>query len=474
MPRTFASITIDRTKTASLQDQLVAGLRRQIQSGKLTGGGALPSTRELASDLGISRNTVIAVYDRLLGEGYLESRPRTGIFVSRDVDGRIADHEKICASRARRAPTAKDQERVMLGPKPFRPSQPDVRLFPIAYWNRLRNRELRAIGSGILHYQSRFALGLPSLRHAIAKYLNDSRGVACDWTQIAITSGSQHALFLLSQLMLSRNDRVYIEDPGYRGARAAFTLAGAKLMRMRVDEQGCVPPREFRKAKLVYVTPSRQYPTGATMPAPRRMDLLQVAQRSQAWIIEDDYDSEFRYASAPLPSLHSMDSCGRVIYLGSMSKILFPSLRIGYLVLPSDLVEPLEQLRLIVDDHGPLVDQATLAAFISSGAFYSHIRRCRKVYGRRLSAFLDTARRLGIPLHFPFTDGGMNQTGFFNDPSQDAQDIARRLQHEGLDIPTLQHFSLGPARPGLVFGFSAFDEPAARAALTRVADVLRR
>lgn len=470
MSHTFHSLNLDRSKAVSLQEQLVFGLRNKIQSGSMSGGDALPSTRELARDLGISRNTVIAAYDRLLGEGYLETRIRSGIFVSKNLEFRDANLQKSCSSL--RAPTSRDQERVLLGPTPFRPSQPDVRLFPIALWNRIRNREIRSIGSGILHYQSRFALGLPTLRHAISKYLNDNRGVRCDWTQIAITSGSQHALFLLSQLLLKKNDSVWIENPGYRGARFAFERAGAKLRLMEVDEQGSVPPKKSLNAKLFYVTPSRQYPTGACMPAARRLAMLEAVNSSTAWLVEDDYDSEFRYSRAPLPSLHSFETCGRVIYLGSMSKVLFPSLRIGYLVLPPELVESFERLRLIVDDHGPLVDQATLAAFISSGAFYKHIRRCRKIYGERLATFLESAEKNRLPLDFPFTDGGMNQAGFFLKTKTDATVASNKLSQLGLDIPSLQHFSIGKARSGLVFGFTAFDHAKIRSSMAIVGKAL--
>jgi GntR family transcriptional regulator / MocR family aminotransferase len=470
MARSFHWLNLDRSKAISLQEQLVVGLRSKIRSGMLGAGEALPSTRELAQDLGISRNTVIAAYDRLLGEGYLESQLRSGIFVSPNLAVRDATHATVCSRLHALKPV--DQEVVLRGPSPFRPSQPDVRLFPLALWNRIRNRELRTIGTGILNYQSRFALGVPSLRHALAQYLNDSRGVRCDWKQIAITSGSQHALFLLSQLLLKKGDSVWIENPGYLGARRAFELAGAKLRLMDVDEQGCVAPKNVGNAKLVYVTPSRQYPTGACMPAARRLAMLEVVSTSDAYLIEDDYDSEFRYARAPLPSLHSLNSQGGVIYLGSMSKVLFPSLRIGYIVLPHELIEPFERLRLVVDDHGPLIDQATLAAFISSGAFYTHVRRCRKVYAERLATFLESIEKNHIPLDFPFTDGGMNQTGYFKDSATNATTAANQLQQQGLDVPAIQHFSIGKARSGLVFGFTAFEHSVIRSSLATVGKVL--
>lgn len=470
MVNVFHWLNVDRSKPISLQEQLVVGLRSRIQSGMLGAGELLPSSRELAQDLGVSRNTVIAAYDRLLGEGYLESQLRSGIFVSLDLAVRRAKQASWRPPLQELTPA--DQEAVLRGPSPFRPSQPDVRLFPIALWNRIRNRALRSVGSGILNYQSRFTLGLPTLRHALAQYLSDNRGVCCDWKQIAITSGSQHALFLLAQLLLIKGDSVWIENPGYRGARFAFELAGAKLRLMKVDDQACIPPKNIGSSKIVYITPSRQYPTGACMPAARRLAMLNVVNSSSAYLIEDDYDSEFRYSRAPLPSLHSLDSKRRVIYLGSMSKVLFPSLRIGYIVLPQELVEPFERLRMIVDDHGPLVDQATLATFISSGAFYTHIRRCRKVYSERLSTFLEAVEKNRVPIDFPFTDGGMNQTGYFQNPTTDATQAASLLLLQGLDVPSLQHFSVGKARSGLVFGFTAFEHSVIRSSLTNVGKAL--
>jgi GntR family transcriptional regulator/MocR family aminotransferase len=396
---------------------------------------------------------------------------RSGIFISAELALRsLSDAPKSRAAQSRIS--AFDQEAVLCGPVPFRPSQPDVRLFPLATWNRLRSRAMKSLGTGLLHYQSRFALGLPSLRHALAAYLFESRGVRCEWTQIAITGGSQQALYLLGQLLLKRGDTVLLEDPGYRGARFAFEHAGARIRTMPVDDHGAVAPKPPKSTRIIYSTPSRQYPTGACLQVARRLAMLDAAQASKAWLLEDDYDSEFRYTRAPLPSLHSLDSKGRVIYLGSMSKVLFPSLRIGYIVLPRELVQPFESLRLIVDDHGPLIDQATLAEFIVSGEFYTHIRRCRKEYAVRLTTFLETAESSHLPLAFPFTDGGMNQTGFFVDPQVNGELASQQLAVHGLDIPSTERFSIGKTRQGLVFGFTAFDQKMIQTQVAKVARVL--
>lgn len=469
----LAPILLDRRKSASLQDQLTAELRRHVQSGSIAPGGVVPSSRDLARELGVSRNTVIAAYDRLIGEGYFESLPRSGVRISRELRATALLAVVPTPPPATRHTALRTGEFVAAGPRPFRPSQPDVSLFPLALWNRIRSRVLRRSGVALLRYQARLALGLPVLRQALAEYLAASRGVRCDWQQIAITCGSQQAIFLLSQLLLQRGDRVWMEDPGYLSARSAFERAGARLVRLPVDEQGAIPPRRIQRTRLIYTTPSRQFPTGARLPVARRLAMLDVARRSGAWLLEDDYDSEFRYTGPPLPSLRSLDDAGRVVYLGSMSKVLFPSLRIGYVVLPDELVEPFESLRLIVEDHGPLIDQAVLAEFITSGSFYSHIRRCRNAYAAKLETFLHATVQHELPLRFPFTDGGMNQTGYFADRTVDDESASQRLAEAGLDIPPLSRFALRPSAPGLVFGFTAFDHQAIKTGVAMAARVLQ-
>ncbi len=295
------TIPLDRRSAQTLQQQLYEALRKWMLDGKWPVGEPLPSSRELAAQSNISRNTVLVVYDRLLGEGYLETKPRSGIFINPAL---VTKHATPTGNKLQLQDAfgIKDQERRLRGPIPFHPSQPDVRLFPIERWNRCRTRALRTQGVGLLDYQSRFTLGLPKLRHQIASYLRQSRGVRCDWQQVAITNGSQHALFMLAQLLLKANDSVLMEDPGYPGAQRAFAAAKARLVCMRVDADGCVPPKQSLRAKLIYTTPSRQYPTGATMSVARRLEMLQLARRMSAWLIEDDYDSEFRYSRPPLPS----------------------------------------------------------------------------------------------------------------------------------------------------------------------------
>jgi GntR family transcriptional regulator/MocR family aminotransferase len=465
---------LDRHKPVSLQAQLSLNLKRLVHAGTLRPGKAVPSSRELARELQISRNTVLQAYDRLVGEGYLEPSARRGLFVSELLEQRTLRNTGPVpvdvSSPASPAPTSFDSAEA---PRPFQPCRPDVRLFPLQLWNRARSRALRTHGPNLLQYHSNQPLGLPALRRALANYLHASRGVRCDWRQIAVTNGSQQALFLLAQLLLRAGDRAALEDPGYLGARLALQETGAVIHPIRVDADGMnrSGEKDFLPT-LIYTTPSRQFPTGACLSLSRRLELVELAGKKKIWIIEDDYDSEFRYSQAPLPSLQSLDASQRVIYLGSTSKALFPSLRIGYAVLPPTVVEEFARVRAVADEHGPWIDQATLAEFIESGAFYSHIRRCRREYAMRLEVFLESAVRFGLPLEFPHTDGGMNLAGFLRTRKDDAE-CSHQLRNNGLDVPPLSRYSLRTTAPGLLFGFTAFQPSAIRKSVHLAARVLR-
>jgi GntR family transcriptional regulator/MocR family aminotransferase len=467
MPRTpLAALALQRSLPVPLQRQLVAGLKALIQRGAVRPGDPLPSSRDLAAELRVSRNTALAAYDQLVSEGWLETRPRSGVFVP----------AALAAARPLRpapaGPAAQEPVPRLAGPRPFRPCQPDVRLFPLALWNRCRARALREHGPALLHYQAAHPLGLPALRKALADYLAASRGVRCGWEQVAVTTGSQQALYLLARLLLGPGRPACLEDPGYPGARHACEAAGAALTPLPVDGEGLVPPARLPRGALVYTTPSRQFPTGASLPVPRRLALLALAEAAGAWVVEDDYDSELRYARAPLPSLHGLGGAGRVIYVGTMSKVLFPALRIGYLVLPPELVAPFAALRTVVDDQGPMVDQAALAGFLEGGHFYAHLRRCRREYAGRLAAFLEVAREVSAPLDFLHPDGGMNLCGLWRGPPDDGAAVSRRLAEQGFDLPPLEQYALADRRRGFVFGFSAFTPGAIRAAWRRLAPAL--
>ncbi len=454
---------LERHGRRALEAQLADMLRLSIRQGDLRPQEKLPSTRLLAEHLEVSRNTVVAAYERLQGEGYLEARERSGFVVSFEAAS--------FGSIPIRPPRPPQSQRAMLqpaAPVPFRPAQPDVSLFSLKEWNHHRLRVLRG-GSTLLQYQSRFSMGLDELRYAVAEYLRDSRGVRCHWQEIAITGGSQQALFMLSLLLLDASHSVYMEDPGYPGARRSWEQARASIVPVPIDEEGLrLPLPPAPKASLIYVTPSHQFPLGICMSLARRLKLLQVAHERSLWIVEDDYDAEFRYTSAPQPSLQSLDDHRRVIYVGSFSKILVPGIRIGYVVLPPQLVDRFAQLKLVLDDHGPLLDQATLARFLASGALQSHLRRCRRHYRERQEMFLELVQAKGLPFHFPVTGRGMNLAGHLP-PGTDDAFCSRVAQQHGLDMPALSSFSSAAEVSGLLFGVTAFDLPVIRQAVDRLA-----
>jgi GntR family transcriptional regulator/MocR family aminotransferase len=460
-------LNLNRMDSRSMQTQLTAQLKQMIQAGDLHAGERLPSTRELAKDLFVSRNTVVAAYEMLVGEGYLQTELRSGFRVNQATQA--FQSLPVGASETRARAVVPESPRM---PVPFRPTQPDVSLFPLPIWNRHRNRILKR-GMSLLQYQSRFPVGLDELRCHVADYLRDSRGVRCQWHEVAITNGSQHALFLLAHLLLQPGQRVYMEDPGYPGARNAWDNAGATILPAPVDDEGIkLPAEDPLNAKLIYVTPSHQFPLGTCMSLARRLSLLQAARKANAWIVEDDYDAEFRYTSAPQPSLQSLDDQRRVIYIGSFSKTLFPALRIGYVVLPPTLVESFAALKSIADDYSPLIDQATLAAFLESGSFYAHLRRCRKHYAERQALFLHLVSRHRLPLTFPISGRGMNLAGMLPEEMEDQQ-VSLRLKAVGLDVPPLSRYAVKPVSPGLLFGLAAFGKRDIERGVDRMAEIFR-
>lgn len=450
----LSTIYLDRNGKRSLQAQLADQMKSLIRAGRLRPAQKLPSTRMLADQLGVSRNTVVSAYESLHGEGYLQANAR-----SRFVVGAAAQAFHSTPEHARPGTSASRRPLQPAAPVPFRPAQPDVNLFSLKIWNRHRTRVLRR-GSSLLQYQSRFCIGLDELRRSVAWYLRDSRGVRCNWEEIAITGGSQQALFLLGHLLLDPSRSVYMEDPGYPGARRSWEERRATVVPVTVDHEGIrLPLPDAPDASVIYVTPSHQFPLGTCMSLTRRLALLDVARRRRLWIIEDDYDAEFRYSSAPQPSLQSLDDHRRVIYVGSFSKTLFPGLRLGFAVLPPELVDPFTRLKMIVDDQGPLIDQATLSSFLESGAFHAHLRRCRRVYSERQQLFLELVGRKGLPLQFPITGRGMNLAGRLPESFDDGK-LSEQMKQLGLDVPALSSYGLGAKIPGLLFGLTAFDGPA--------------
>ncbi len=518
---------------AALHRQLYDHVRELVLSGRLTPGGRLPSSRGLARDLGCSRNTVLAAYDQLLSEGYLEGRHGSGTYVSR-----VLPEERLTARRPRparpvpqgaprgasrgasgptagpgrlskrgRALAALRPERPQGGGAPvraFTPGIPELGQFPFEVWGRLLGRAWRRPPPSLSRHGD--PAGHRGLREAIAHYLCGVRALRCDWTQVIVTSGAQQGLDLAARLLLDPGEAAWIEQPGYLGLRGPLLAAQARLVPLPVDRDGISVAEGRRRApaaRLAVVTPSHQFPLGVTMSLARRLELLDWARDAGAWIVEDDYDSEFRYAGRPLAALQGLDADragepgagndgpggiraggGRVIYLGTFSKILFPSLRLGYLVVPPELAEPLARARAALDDHPSAVAQPALAAFFEEGHFAAHVRRMRLLYGARRDCLLAAAgRHLGGLLEVVPDAAGLHLVARLA-PALNARmndrEAAARAATAGLAAPALSSYYLDPdpesATPpeqGLLLGYAAVSEPEIETGIETLARALR-
>ncbi|UHQ24213.1 PLP-dependent aminotransferase family protein [Lysobacter sp. 5GHs7-4] len=454
-----------------LYRQIYDGYRAAILEGRLRAGQRIPSTRALARELGISRLPVLTAFEQLLHEGYLEGRAGSGTFVAAPIhDLREAtalaarvgpkqgaagpEFARAPASHARKAPEPKAE----LGA--FRVSQPALDHFPNKLWARLVTRHARAMSIESMSYGD--PAGHLPLRHAVADYLRTARAVACDASQVLIVSGSQMALHLCARVLLKPGDRFYFENPGYPGARAALSATGARLQPLPVDGEGLqLPPRRSarRPARAVYVTPSHQYPLGVSMNVSRRLEWLAWAREHQAWIVEDDYDSDYRFSSRPLGALQGMNGAEQVIYTGTFSKVLFPSLRIGYLVAPPALVEQFVAQRLILDLFPQRLDQLVLTDFLCEGHFSRHLRRMRAIYqGRRDALVREIDQHLRGLLTIVNADAGMHLTARLPAGFDDAE-VVRLARARGISAIALSScYATDAADPGLILGFGGVSE----------------
>lgn len=392
-------ITLDSNSPLPLHQQLYEELRQAILSGRLLPGGRIPSTRSLAKSLSISRTTVTQSYDQLLSEGYLETTVGSGTFVCTQLPDDLLHSTPILSTgKITRPPVKLSKYGAYLIetdnltriaepdiPLSFRYGRPAFNEFPLRLWRKLLSRYCCS-NLDWLDY-STDNLGYKPLREAIARYLSRSRAVNCLPDQVLIINGTQQALDLIMRLLIEPDDVIALEDPGYLSARLIFQTHGAKLLPIAVDESGLVVKdlANYSNAQicLVYVTPSHQFPTGAILSLPRRLELLTWAQQTGALIIEDDYDSEYRYGDRPIPALQGLDKSDSVLYVGTFSKVLFPSLRIGYLVLPKSLVLPFARAKWLSDRHLPLLEQQVLSDFIEEGHLERHIRKMRSLYDQR-------------------------------------------------------------------------------------------
>ena len=483
-------LPVDRDSPVALRDQLYRQLRQAILDCRLPAGGRLPSTRSVAQQTGLARQTVVEAFDQLIAEGYVVSRPASGTYVTETLPDQLlnvrsrqgrARHETEAASHLSKRGSRLASVRIGATPEyagapPFQTGTPALREFPFELWARLTSRLLQSRPVELLAYGE--PGGYRPLREAIAAYLGAARAVRCTPDQIIVTAGAQQAMDLVARLLADPGDAAWLEEPGYVGARGALGAAGLRLVPVAVDHEGLdVDAGRARcpHARLVYVTPSRQYPLGVTMSLQRRRALLAWAQQAKAWVLEDDYDSEYRYAGRPLASLQGLDEADRVVYLGTLSKVLFPSLRLGYIVAPPSLVESFKSVRELYGRHAPSLDQAVLASFIAEGHLARHIRRMRRLYAERQAFFVRQCREhLSGLLDVAQVDAGMQLIGWLPEGVDD-QAVSRCLgQHAIVTAPLSKHY-LGelPTRRGLLLGFGGYDERQVADATARMAGVLR-
>lgn len=479
MPKDASSFELtlnDRSKHVTLTSWLLEEMRNAILDGRLRPGTRLPATRDFAAQYGVSRGTVVAVFEQLQVDGYLRSQTGAGTWINEQLpQHRLATRKLTSPPKIRPEPLT-GLSFLRHHARPFRLHQPAIADFPAKIWARVASRRFRRLSSSLLTGGD--DRGYAPLRDALADYLGSSRGVKCHPDQIMIVSGVQQALDILSRLLLKAGDEVWLEDPGYFGASIAFRNVGAKIVPVAVDEHGLSVSEGKQlspNAKAVYLTPAHQFPLGMTMSLERRLDVLAWAGEMGAFVIEDDYDSEFRFQGLPVPALQGLDRNGNVIFLGTLNKLLFPSLRLGYVVLPPSLVDPFLAFRFGTDLHAAGLDQAILCDFIVEGHLGRHIRRMRELYAGRLAALLDGGREyLQGLLDISPVQAGLYTAAFLRNGMTSREAELAAAAHD-VESMGLNRFTLSrPDVCGLLMGFAAFDESQIRLGLQRLAVALSR
>ena len=485
-------IILDENSKVPLYRQIYAKIRRSILSGEFHAGRQLPASRDLAMQLSISRMTVLNAYDQLIAEGYIETKTGAGTFVAAHLPEEFLTAPKVrrqenereilprklnLSSFAKRV--SKESSLILrynqiTPPVPFQHGLAAVEEFPFEVWTKLSNKSYRTLKRQNFGYGE--PAGLYLLREAIAAHLKSVRAVNCSPEQVIITTGAQQAFDFIGRVFLETGAEVLIENPCYFGVKQSFQTFGAKFVPVEVDAEGFniqkVSPKNER-ARLAYVTPSHQFPLGVMMTLTRRMQLLEWAKKHEAWIIEDDYDSEFRYTGRPLPSLQGLDQNGRVLYVGTFSKTVFPALRLGCLVVPEDLIEIFTSLRAVSGSQSPLTDQATLAEFISEGHFTRHIRRMRRLYEERQNTLVSEIKKhLSGKLEVKSLVSGMHVIGWLPEGADDTK-IVERAAEAGIRTAAVSNHSLTERkRPGLILGYTAINEKQIKSGVGKLAEVL--
>ena len=479
-------IALDAASATPMYQQLSEWFRRAIIEGRLRPGQRVPSSRNLAEELKISRIPVLGAYEQLCAEGYLETFTGAGTCVARAIPE--ARRKKPAAGVSRRPDPMRPHgiaaraRSLALPASPwlknmgaFRVGLPALDHLPLGVWSKLVHRHWREPSRDLLTYGD--PMGYLPFREAIAEYLGVFRGVRCDAAQVMITTGSQQALQIIGHVLLDAGDNVWMEEPGYPGAHQALSMAGATLTPVPVDHAGmrvsegieCSPD-----ARAVYITPSHQFPLGTTLSAARRLALLNWAAQSGAWIIEDDYDSEFRFAGRPVPALQGLDPDGRVIYIGTFSKVLFPALRLGYVVLPKGLTEVFCAAREATDTFSSPLYQIVMADFLREGHFARHIRRMRKLYMQRRTALVEAiAKHVPERLEIVAADTGMHLAALLL-PGVDDVAVSSAAARKGVSVRPLSLCCLRPpARGGLIFGYGGASVPQINVAVRDLKSVLQ-
>jgi len=492
-------LPLDPSSRTPLHRQIYDGVRAGILAGRFAASMRLPSTRVLAAELGVARNTVVLAFDQLVAEGYLSTRrgggtrvraampdSLMGVRAARPAARAIRESAPPKSQTPSRVPArwarimARDPE---FGARrdgvaaPFTLGMPAVDAFPATLWSRITARRWR---NGAVYLGHAATAGDVALRNAIAAYVTSARGARCTPEQIFIVSGAQQALDLAARVLVEPGDDVWMEDPGYAGARAALAGAGARVIGVPVDEEGMnvgAGERAAPNARLAYVTPSHQFPLGTIMSASRRLALLTWARRVEGWVLEDDYDSEFRYAGRPIPCLQGLDAergdTRRVLYIGTFSKTLAPALRLGYLIVPDELIDAFRVARAIAGGHAPTTDQGVLADFIGEGHYVRHVRRVRALCAERQQALLEAAgEEIGSAMQLAPDAAGLHMVGWLREGVSDDVAAAAALR-EGVDVAPLSRYSARtPARGALLLGYAAFDESEIREGVRRLARAL--
>jgi len=459
-------VAIDRTSGVPLHRQIYDGFRSAILEGRFRPGQRIPSTRVLAAEIRVSRFPVLNAYTQLLAEGYLESRVGAGTVISSSLPEQLTSSRSASTKTLwpkhgpRRVATRpsvlplKENFPWMVHLGAFRVGQVAFAQFPHQIWSSLAARQNRAMNAHSFHYAG--PMGNERLRRAIANYLKIARSVRCESEQVVIVNGSQQALEITARVLLDPGTPIWIEEPCYRLAQQVVRLNGCRLIPVPVDKEGldvAVGISKCRKARAAFVSPSHQFPLGVTMSASRRLRLIEWAQSSGAWIIEDDYDSEYRYESQPISSLQGLDPNSRVIYIGTFSKVLFPSLRLGYVVVPLDLVDRFVVTRRVMDLGSPSFHQEVLADFIEEGHFERHIRRMRTFYGELRRLLVRSLREhMDTTLSLVGDEAGMHVTAMLHTAHCD-EEVATRAVRQKLSLWPLSRLYLNRPRQGFVLGF---------------------